>query len=46
MRTIKWGSSINLYVGVDTADGSKAKNTSASAVCEWFEYTAPVNWDE
>lgn len=46
MRTIKWGSSINLYIGVDTADGSKAKNTSASAVCEWFEYTAPVNWDE
>lgn len=37
MHMVKWGKSINMYVGVDTG---------GSAVCEWYEYTAPVNWDE
>lgn len=46
MRTITWGASISLYIGVDTASGSSAKETKATAVCEWMDYTAPVNWDE
>ena len=37
LRTVKWGSNINMYFGVDK---------SGSAVCEWYEYTAPLNWDE
>ena len=37
MHMVKWGSSINMYVGVDTG---------GSAVCEWYEYTEPTNWDE
>lgn len=37
LRTVKWGSTINLYFGADK---------SGSAVCEWYEYTAPLNWDE
>ena len=37
LRTVKWGSSINMYVGVDTG---------GSAICEWYEYVAPMNWDE
>ena len=37
LRTIKWGSKINMYFGVDK---------SGSAICEWYEYTAPLNWDE
>ena len=37
LRTVKWGSKINMYFGVDK---------SGSAVCEWYEYTAPLNWDE
>lgn len=37
MHMVKWGKSVNMYVGVDTG---------GSAVCEWYEYTAPVNWDE
>ena len=37
LRTVKWGSDINMYFGVDK---------SGSAVCEWYEYTAPLNWDE
>ena len=45
MRTVKWGSSINMYIGVDTAKGSAAKTTAASAVCEWIEYTPSMNWD-
>lgn len=37
LRTVKWGSSINMYFGADK---------SGSAICEWYEYTAPLNWDE
>lgn len=37
MNMVKWGVDINMYFGVDTG---------GSAVCEWYEYTAPVNWDE
>jgi len=37
LRTVKWGSSINMYFGADK---------SGSAVCEWYEYTPPLNWDE
>lgn len=36
LRTVTWGAKINMYVGVDK---------SGSAVCEWYEYTAPMNWD-
>lgn len=37
MHKVLWGAEVNMYVGVDTG---------GSAVCEWYEYTAPVNWDE
>ena len=37
LRSVKWGSKINMYVGVDK---------SGSAILEWYEYTAPMNWDE
>lgn len=37
MHKVTYGAEINMYVGVDTG---------GSAVCEWYEYTAPVNWDE
>ena len=37
LRSVKWGSDINMYFGADK---------SGSAVCEWYEYTAPLNWDE
>lgn len=41
LHTVKWGSNINYYVGVDEDGGSGSK-----ATCEWYEYTAPMNWDE
>jgi len=37
LRSVKWGQSINMYFGADK---------SGSAVCEWYEYTAPLDWDE
>ncbi len=37
MRTVLWNAGINMYFGVDVA---------GSAICEWYEYTAPMNWDE
>ncbi len=37
LRTVTWNASINMYFGVDVA---------GSAICEWYEYTAPMNWDE
>lgn len=37
LRSVTWGSKINMYVGVDK---------SGSAVLEWYEYVAPMNWDE
>ena len=37
LRTVTWGSKINMYIGVDK---------SGSAVLEWYEYIAPMNWDE
>lgn len=37
MHKVTWGSDINMYVGVDTG---------GSAVCEWYEYTEPINWNE
>ena len=37
LRSIKWGSKINMYFGADK---------SGSAICEWYEYTPPLNWDE
>lgn len=40
LHTVKWGSSINMYVGCDE------EGEGSSAVCEWYEYTAPMNWDE
>ena len=38
LRTITWGTTINLYIGVDNEN-------SGSAVLEWYEYTPPMNWD-
>lgn len=37
MNMVKWGKSVNMYVGVDSG---------GSAILEWYEYTAPVNWDD
>ena len=37
LRTVTWNAGINMYFGVDVA---------GSALCEWYEYTAPMNWDE
>ena len=37
MRSVYFGASINMYIGCDTA---------GSAICEWYEYTAPMVWDE
>ena len=37
LHTITWGSSSTIYVGVDEA---------GSAVCEWYEYTEPMNWED
>ena len=38
LRTIKWGTTFNVYIGVDNEN-------SGSAVLEWYEYTAPMNWE-
>jgi len=40
LHPVKWGSDINMYIGVQD-EGSDG----ASAVCEWYEYTAPMSWD-
>ena len=37
LRSVKWGQSINMYFGADK---------SGSAICEWYEYTPPLDWDE
>ena len=37
LRSVYFGASINMYIGCDTA---------GSAICEWYEYTAPMVWDE
>ena len=37
LRSVKWGQSINMYFGADK---------SGSAILEWYEYTAPLDWDE
>ena len=36
LRSVYFGASINMYIGCDTA---------GSAICEWYEYTAPMSWD-
>ena len=36
MNMVKWGASINMYIGVETG----------SAVLDWYEYTPPFSWDE
>ena len=37
LRTVTWGASVNMYIGVQD---------EGSAIFEWYEYTAPMNWDE
>ena len=37
LRSVTWNAKINMYIGVDK---------SGSAILEWYEYTAPMNWDE
>ena len=39
LRTVKWGTSFSVYIGVDNEN-------SGSAVLEWYEYTAPMNWGD
>jgi hypothetical protein len=39
LRTVTWGTNINMYLGVDNEG-------SGSAVLEWYEYTAPMNWED
>ena len=36
MNMVKWGTSINMYIGVETG----------SAILDWYEYTPPFSWDE
>lgn len=36
MRSVLWNASINMYFGVEYG----------TATCEWYEYVAPMNWDE
>ena len=38
LRTVTWGTNINVYLGVDNEG-------SGSAILEWYEYTAPMNWE-
>ena len=38
LRTVTWGRSINMYIGVDNEN-------SGSAILEWYEYTPPMNWE-
>ena len=38
LRSITWGASINMYIGVDNEN-------SGTALLEWYEYTAPMNWE-
>ena len=38
LRSITWGTKINMYLGVDNEG-------SGSAILEWYEYTAPMNWE-
>ena len=40
MHKVLWGSSVNMYIGVDEVAAVD------SAVLEWYEYTEPTNWDE
>ena len=37
MRSVYFGAPINMYIGCDVA---------GSAILEWYEYTAPMIWDE
>ena len=37
LRTVTWGANINMYIGVDK---------SGSAILEWYEYTAPMDWGD
>ena len=37
LRSVTWNAKINMYIGVDK---------SGSAILEWYEYTAPMIWDE
>ena len=37
MRSVYFGAAINMYIGCDVA---------GSAILEWYEYTAPMIWDE
>ena len=37
LRSIYYGSNINMYIGVQDI---------GSAILEWYEYTAPLDWDE
>ena len=37
LRSVTWGSKINMYIGVDK---------SGSAVLEWYEYTPPMEWED
>ena len=42
LRSVKYGTKINMYIGCDQVSGADP----GSAVLEWYEYTAPMNWDE
>ena len=37
LRSVTWNAKINMYIGVDK---------SGSAILEWYEYTAPMIWDD
>ena len=37
LSTVKWGSPITMYIGVDR---------SGSAVLDWYEYTPAIDWGD
>lgn len=37
LRSVYFGAKINMYIGVQD---------TGSALCEWYDYTAPIDWDE
>ena len=42
LRTVTWNAKINMYVGVDQV----SDQDPGSAILEWYEYTAPMIWDD
>ena len=42
LRTVTWGAKINMYIGCDQV----TDQPTGSAVLEWYDYTAPMDWGD